>query len=938
MGLPLRDKVDLDRIERIISTSPDDLAPQLGVVLRRLYERYEDAVNEARSFLDLTVITNSYKEILRELIDALYKHGVFTKFLNLDMGSGKTHLLTLLVYMLYAYEDLREKIGQLLREGGLEEEIKKLEDVTRGVAVLAVDMRTPSDIMSIYLPLFAKSLEQVGEGYAAEYVMKDCVERNRFPEPSELVDRLRKGTRIVIIIDELHNAVLTYSPVEGGVTKDWRYVVDFIKFVLGLMNYLRGRSRGFAVLVASARSDVDRVKMINAHNSSRIAEVKEDINHLLDQLGRIQSISGNVSWLSINDAKEIILRRIGAKGNRIFHELFDEFISRVIKADTDIPQAQHMRSLIKAMAVFTKNAINKGHPVVSPAAFSEAVIDALFPSGYDPTATTYKTNYEQTIKKIEEIAGNNDMIKEVAECAVNAIFTMSISGKPEQIIDMMRTYKSGAQPSSGIPYIPEGKLTELLRELKFDDKVIQKVSLDILSRLKFIHSVKVGGETAYFAIPHPSIVSLFIEMFENKYRNYMSNDIEWGVNKLITWLHDNFGGESEYALVSNLNEMEGSTKGLGSEGIRIIIITDKEVIKGVSGCSNLECIDNTFEKLYKRRLSVWLKEQNKPFQLAVIVPRITNNVIMGLAEYNATLDAINYIVSNYLENKGMGLENDIMYKLRELELEEIHNTMANRTEKALRSAVSALSEAISAVLMYRCRISESNHTDCGVELVSMGESSGGVNSSEIKGIVSSRSYAKVIEQIEELKRRNISTVTKKVRDQIKSQLGFVDDKNLALDIVLGSVVDRLQEMQETESVEIREDQNVWVFGDRMIYVPPKVMRDVIKGLTPERIKSSLRDKAEVEVIHRDNNEVEIKLKRELERPRIEPSSPPSLRPETKDKLEVVVEEMRNLRRGKVIIELKFDDEISKDTLINYLKTYVRGVFKKYLNDIKVEGE
>jgi len=120
------------------------------------------------------------------------------------------------------------------------------------------------------------------------------------------------------------------------------------------------------------------------------------IEGFIDQMQRIES-TAQTRWLSLDEAKRILEKRLGLKRGefeKAFHKSFDKFIERVVKADTDVPQAHHLRSLIKAMAIYALGAYRASDSIVTPARFTEDVIDVLLPGS--ELAIGYKSIYVQS--------------------------------------------------------------------------------------------------------------------------------------------------------------------------------------------------------------------------------------------------------------------------------------------------------------------------------------------------------------------------------------------------------------------------------------------------------------------------------------------------------------------------------------------------------------
>lgn len=872
--LLLRDKVDKRRVEDLAEKDVEALAPSLGAVVRSLLYREEEHLkHEAPVFVATTVPTENLKRIVGGIFDALREGKTFAKWLNLDMGSGKTHLLTFLLYSLYAYDALAE----YLREYGWIDA-----EVARHTAVLAIDLRTPGEVPN-YLLLFAKSLEKVGEVDAARYV-EDRARSGQFPEAKELAVKLRRSnTKIVVMVDELYHGVLTYRETEDRIN-----VARAINFVMQIMNYARQYRRSIAILVASARRDYEDAM---TRDELQKDSLLRDANRLIEQLARLEPAL-ETEWLSVDEAKQIILRKLGAKQD-VFHKLFDRFIERVIKADSDIPQAHHLRSLIKAMAIFTRNAIENGRGVVTPADFSEAVLTALF-AGDGGLATRYKSAYDKAIHEIEATGMKE---RELLRLAANAVFALSVTGRPDQLIEVMRAYKTGHYDPRLLPAVSERELRELLRDLGHAEAESQN-ALSLLDSIPYIHSVKGSMGYVYFVAPVESVVAVYNRYIEDEFRK-LAADRDWATSYLLSMIKTVEGryGNVHFTVVDNYGGLESSTKGLSPEVMNVIVYAgavDEEVAK---------------------RLAGWLAGK-RLYNLAVVLPMIDNDVVRDLARFMAIYKATGRIVSDYLQPyltshiTGGDKTAEYMKKLIELEVDEIHRAIGARLEEAVKSFSNAVVSAFRHVYIYACKIGDAGLT-CSVELH---EATVELPSVKQPKVVE---YAKLLDLLDRKKLEATSAILTALGAAVKTRARFVDSESVARDMLTKYVADAVK----SGRVELRKDMNVFPYGGEVYYIPPNVLSNAIKDISKEAVARAVNAEV-VQVLEGDVVIFEL-APAVFE---VEPSLP-AQKMEEVDMVTQVINEMMRRDSGRLVVVLRFskDNKGAIRTQILALKRHIESI-------------
>jgi len=919
MALPLSLKHLLDEwlINWLVRASPEELAPQLSqAVYGLLNEGLKYIREKVVPFVNTTVLTRNFRTLLKEVFTALRSNnGIFAKWLNLDMGSGKTHLLTLLIYLICCYDSLEEHLEEY-RKLGLDR------DIAARTAILAVDLRVPAELPTFF-KFFAESLRRIKEEEVANYI-ENCIKQGMLPEASTLVQKIRGAVRLLVIIDELHHAVLTYRYSDA----ERRRIVNFLNFVVQLMNYLRHHDKGFVILAASARRDYERVLQIEKDELVIAAE------NLISQLGRLEPVI-ETEWLSVAEAKQIILRKLNAKPgaeDRVLHRLFDRFIERIIRAESDVPQAQHLRSLIKAMAVFAKNAMEFAHPVVSPAAFSEGVIDALFPEG-DAVAERYKSIYVQVMREIDMAEGVADDIKRLAKIIANTVFAMSITGRPEQLIETVKAYKVGRYTLELLPAIPESEIRSLLADLGYRDYDRIDKAFELLDKIPYVHSVKAGNAYLYFVVPIESVIAVFNRFIEERYKSYLS-DRDALVDKLIGYLNALSGsvGENSYLIVANdYRDLEDSTKRLNPDVMYLIVYADRELVRhlekslrGVAQPDVSELIRKWFVDRGVRDISEWLSEHRR-HNVAVAVPVLSEDVIKGLAKYEAIKDAIAKVVNEYLieyEESGSRLP-EVMRRIIEVELDDIHRDLGDKFVDAVRSAVNALSLALSYLYIYECKYAPESGIRCTVSLKNAKVDSNALRA-PAKPSVNRDQYRRLIDLLETFKNNGARHLVYVLMDRTKKLANFVDDVSLARNVILALV---LEDLKRNMTATISRDMNTYVYGSSLLYISPKIVEEAVKSITDEEVCKHLGKDVAVKrsVV---GSSIVFTLQKAL--PIADQQSRPRMSAEQGvgpvDVVSKILEDMDRYDKGVIVLHIEFDANSKRTirTYLNVLRQYIKG--------------
>jgi hypothetical protein len=822
--LSLTKVLDKGLLSEISRVKPDELAPSLGAVVLAIAEgrTYEEGWSfyKPSLFFSLTHPTSNFINILKTIIDNLSSKGVAAIFLNLDMGSGKTHLLTLLLHLFASCnlspQQCSEYVGEYRTKAGYGE------GLANKTVVVAFDLRTPK-LAYRYLKLTEKLLSKIGAYNAADIVRKGC-ESNKMPDPKELAEKIPEDVNLLILIDELHYAATI------GDEEDRRVVADVIRFVLGLMNYrrtLHGRTSGVFAVAASARKDFNRWQEVRDSINDR--GFVSLIDSFIDQMHRVES-TPETRWLNLDEAQRILEKRLGLKQNtfgKVFHRSFDKVIERIIRADSDVPQAQHLRSLIKAIAVYTLEALKAGDDVVTPARFNESIIDILLAGS--EIAVSYRSIYSEIVNKL-----SGSMSGDKALLAINSIFSLTITGAPEKLIEMVRVAKTREVVPQHVPLISEVELRDVLKTYKIPESEINNVIKGLDEVHPNIHRVSIaGGGYAYFVAPVASVITIYRKMIDDKYKWYLGNPNVL-VNRVCEHLQNLVYGNdySNQKVIENLQELEKTP--LSKDKFYIYVYVNKNLLAQLS--ADLETNNDSFNAM-KTDATRFL-EKKKEHNIVFVLPRINKGVLGGIARYLAIDESTEYVINHYiapLEKPRERREEDVvLQKLLEIELGDLKAEVGRKINEALLYFTTSMRSAFAEALYF---------TPKGVmwEPITI----------EPKG--EKEVYVRDIRGAIDILRKHSSDIIADAGRALNERVrqGYIvlatpHDVNVT-EIISRDVIDALKS-QQTITLHVDEPKLERLAGDkdRWVYIPPSVMRAVI-GNVVGRVKKEFEDTYEVKV-------------------------------------------------------------------------------------------
>ncbi|ADV65587.1 hypothetical protein [Desulfurococcus mucosus] len=905
MASRLKEVLDKPYLEEIIRLSPDDLAPSFGTVIRALVDQHASGAwpyYRPEVFFDNTELTEGFAEIIKNIVNTLSSRGVDGIFLDLDMGSGKTHLLTLLLHLFASCRFNPNVCTRYIRDYGKKTGFNL--ELAENTIVIAADMRTPESIYE-YLKLTAGILRWAGAIDAANHI-EESLSNRRLPDPVKLAQSIPLKNHILILIDELH-----YSAILG--TRSSREIVkEFLKFVSSLMSYRKEIQKekrgGVALVVASARRDFVRW--------SEIKTVFEDkdfagvLEAFIDQLERVKGLAAS-RWMSNAEAQRIIARRLklGKPFNEVFHESFNGFIERVIKADSDFPDAHHMRSLIKAFAIYALNALESNAPIVSPAHFSDTVVTVLL--GDSDIARRYRAVYSEILNKLESM--ENTGKKGLLRLAVNIVFTGTIVGDAKKIIEMVRVAKTREVSDEAIPLVRELELKEILTKVHgYRDSDVVDVVKDLESIHPNIHSVKlVGGAHAYFVAPSRNVKAIYRDIIARNRYNYLNNEKNV-VEKLSEYVNELALNEAlvQQSVVGNLNDLDKTPH--SRDKLYIYIYFNAPLLSQSKWDETKG--DGTFSRMlneareYLRRKAM--------HNVVFVLPRIKESLIRDMADYLAVEDATSHIINTYLvkvekdESTRRSEEDELFRELLKIEFKDIVAEVVAKINDALASFSRAVASLPDKALYY---MPSGEVREADVKLTPVKR--------EVSGLEDVHRAIDIMRS----RRMDIIENTAKELYQWISQgpISFITSESDALRVIYSTVTEDLKSLNKYR---LCKDHTVLQKGEKSYYIPPSFIEKAFQSVGEEVRKSFEKDYTVRTVIDGTCMEIVLEPKGAIavvNQPVRASVLPP--RPSTATSIMEIIDSVAENGGGVVTIEIevtKDNYELVKETLSQIMK-YVK---------------
>ena len=821
--MSVREVLNKQLLDDLSGMAVEQLAPNLGSIIYGFISgASKNPYVNPDYFLKITHLTDNFRKIMGDIFVALNNGGTYTTMLNLDMGTGKTHLMTLVFHLFStvprSYKELeisaRNKLNAL-RELGYDYRM------TTRTAILPIDFRHPS--FKDMVKAFEHSLKFTGDEEAARYIAKSverCEDVETFNNISarELAEKINRRTNLIILLDELFYGVFYVKEA----------VKDVLKFVTDLVSarrkYSDNKESALILFIATARKDFDRWTVEKLDFVKEDRRLVEQVESFLEQLSRILTHSNTV-WLDAQESLQIIYSRLDLGGYSPekpypFSTHFREFVERIIKADSDIPQAQHLRSLIKAMALFAKKAYEEDSPWVTPAHFNEDILSVLFPTT-EELAIQYKSMLSQSITYARE--RNNKALG----YAIRTVFTFSIVGDIRKLLEAIIAARSGIDAK--IPSADEKDVERVLKLLEFDDDAIAE-AIRLLDETPNIQPIRVREAPKYFVVPSENLYGIYVKLIEQRtkelfdQRSEIAKEILRGIPSAkisAGW----YEVRSEEELPSKLERMD-------SNKLYIYII-----INGVK----------------QDEIRNWLV--GKGHNVVFIALNINEDVLQSIIRYKAIYDSTQEFLERYFSLEWMlkmRIEKDtadLAKKYSEIIVSDMINKIRSKLCEAYDSLSYALVNMLSNVYWYSPEgiVKPINIT--------------------IKAQKSEKPYIRYETAQENIKQsadKHIGSFIDDYASQLAKALNFYYTPKTELITAIEEYI--LKIVHEKGAIEISSDMNVLELRPSQYFiVTPKALEGIIKTLHGQLIR-----RMDIETSLSDNTLI---VKRRAGREVVEPSKP-----------------------------------------------------------------
>jgi len=838
-------------LEDLARRSADELAPSLGSVISAITGNRLSEFADPIWYIKVTYPTETLRSIIRDVTNAITFGKTYALLLNLDMGSGKTHLLTLLYHLFYTLPHLYPSNDPAVREISA-----RLHDFDPNydfigsrrnlVVVFPLDFRTKN--FREQVNAWIASLEYIGDTSTAKglrsHLDKGCTDSTIYkclPNALDFADEINNRASVIWLIDEFYYGVREAA--QGSVNAE--LITKLLEFVQSFIDRRRTvvAKYGSAIitLIAGARSDYGWWQ----ENRSRVDKSLVDkVEFFEKQISRIVS-QAETKWLNIDDAMSVICTRLGLNThecNEVFHENFRDFVGRVIKADTDFPDAQHLRGLIKASAAFALNACSLDDPRITPAHFNGHVIDALVMS--TALATMYRSNYDFIIDFVKRLA-SNEVEELILRYMVNAVFAGSIVGNVQKLIFALRGSKEVVLSTESWV---RRSIEPILEEKKYPSNILNAI-MPKLTSLPYIREVSVGNEVVYVVSPYINPKTLLYDLIGENRKEYLSKkDIEKiGIVKSeLSSIISRIGNALEWVefrITDKLSELCREGK-LGNPQNKLFIILtfnddEREIEEGI------KCLANkvTMPVVVKFDMS------NDAYNLFVDY----------ISRYKALLDLKALLDEKYLREVGRDLVQraGVQYD-RELEqrlIEEIKKDYVNVANDEMKTALGQLMSGVTKMLgniyyydYVEGAVKTHNITN---QLLNV------VRATEVKTVV--RSYERAKEELDQSVMSGSDNLFMSYAESIAKIVGYEFKYN---DALVRAYVDEIaKHVSENNEYQVPKDKPIAFAGNQQFIFYRPVYDKFLSELKREVQE---RYGGEAEVIE-DQGAIRLKAKRRSER-------------------------------------------------------------------------
>jgi hypothetical protein len=843
-------------LEDLARRSADELAPSLGSVISAITGNRLSEFADPIWYVKVTYPTETFKSIIRDVTNAIISGKTYALLLNLDMGSGKTHLLTLLYHLFYTLPCLyppnnpataREIRDILARLREFDPDYDFIGGGRKPVVVLPLDFRAKN--FREQVSAWAASLECIGDVSTAkklrDYLSKGCTDSTIYdclPNALDFAEEINNKAGIILLIDEFYYGVREAA--QGSVNAG--LITRLLDFVRSFIDRRRAvalkHGSAIVTLIAGARSDYEWWQ----ENKGRVNKsLVDDVKFFEDQISRIVS-QAETKWLNIDDAMSVICTRLGLNThecNEVFHENFRDFVGRVIKADTDFPDAQHLRGLIKASAAFALNACSLNDSRITPAHFDGRVIDALVMS--TALATMYRSNYDFIIDYVKRLA-SNEVEELILRYMVNAVFAGSMVGNVQKLIFALRGSKEVVLSTESWV---RRSIEPILEEKKYPSNILNAI-MPKLTSLPYIREVSVGNEVVYVVSPYINPKTLLYDLIGENRREYLSKkDIERiGVVKSeLSNIISRIGNALEWVefrITDKLSELCREGKLGNPQNKLFIIITfnddEREIEEGI------KCLAN------KVTMPVVVKFDMSDDAYNLFVDYISR--YKALLELKALLDEkyLREVGRDLVQRAGVQYDRELEQRL----IEEIKKDYVNVANDEMKTA---LGQLMSSVAMMLGNIYYYDHVSSTVKTYNItNQLLNTIKSTETKAMV--RNYERAKEELDQSVMSNSDNLFMNYAESIAKIVGYEFKYNDAL--VKAYVDEVMKYVDEGNEYQVPKDWPIARVGDQQFVFYRPVYYKFLSELKKE-VQEKYGD--EIEVIE-DQSAIRFNVKRRGKEP------------------------------------------------------------------------
>ncbi len=912
--------------------SATQLAPSLGAFVEHFRDPQKTSSLEGFAkpdyFLPITELTDQFKSLLKDVVSAFKERNQLFIPLNVEMGSGKTHFLVLLFHLFYIIPRNKFVTSHPIVKKRLEE-IQRISDYTIDLAenVLII----PADLIGhgykTLIKFVATALSYIHSSIQKEFEAKS---NELLPEALGrwLAEKLYQRIHVLILIDELY-AALRRSDIKSEIIKILKFLYGFIERRISIIGI--SRDSGLVCIVASARQD------LRAWQEEKSKFPDKDLVREIESFEkrferRVYSIRGE--WFRPEDIIRIVKRRIIRYLDnldslyKLFLQKYEKLIKDVLgvyaegylrdlaltypfapsilglinkilapEEDSDVPDAHHLRGLLKSLAKMTINAIYNNEDVISPALGEFGILGDLIPK----RRAIWEKALKNAMNFIDAVL-EDEKQKEFARKLLWAIFLKSITQRDDKLLKLAR-----------IKTLKEAEL-QLIRDLLADQYYLKSSLIGLknveLRRIDHmleilenyagnVYHISLGDISGYVMITYENPKSIFRRMVNNRREKYEKMVIPELLNAAEGIIESRVFRTSRIDSKENItielidpdkDSIIKSLKRADNSRLRIYIVRSwklykqmKENITNEEVISLLNDLVSRIERAYEEA-----KANQYIFLTAVIIPSIDTDLVRDFLKSYCIFDVAGEFIRLYYEEPRSlfrNVDEDWLRFYEQLRLTIINDILRELGNYVAEYSKSALKLLLGGAIVYYSIFDNATIKDRFHEQVYLREAKEGAR----VGKISVRDVSMALQHLNSLEDAAIKPIIPTIIKGVTSKLKFTSDKSIIRE-TLKSVLLEYFKVRKTDVLRI--PASMPVIYEKKIISTKEIFDDALKALSHEkRIKISEELEIHLEYVNGElvvkpiitptpktrspTEEVgEIKVKTELQRGIEPPLKPP----------------------------------------------------------------